>query len=293
MIFQIHKTRILAGCIVAGLTVLPSLAVGQEDVVARVNGQEITAADVAVAAEMYGDQLAGAPEEAQRSAIVDVLIEMRLAADAASAEGIENEGRFKQQMAFFRDQTLRSLFLERRTAASVTDEAVRKAYDEQIAEIPPVDEVRLRHILVSTEQEAKDVIAALDGGADFTALASERSKDEASKGAGGDLGFVTAGQTIAAVDDAAAKLQPGEYTASPVKSAFGFHVVKVEERRNRPAPAFETVAPQIRRALESAAAQQIMSELRAEGEVEKLVPDVPLPQPDDGHGHGGEGEGQE
>ena len=257
------------------------------------NGQEITAADVALAAEMYGDQLAGAPEEARRSAIVDVLIEMRLAADAARAAGIEDEDRFKQQLAFFRDQTLRALFLERQAAASVTDEAVRKAYDEQVAKIPPVEEVRLRHILLPTEQEAKDVIAALDGGADFAALASERSKDEASKGAGGDLGFITAGQTIAAVDEAAAKLQPGEYTAAPVESAFGFHVVKVEERRNRPAPAFETVAPQIRRALESAAAQEIMSELRAEAEVEKLVPDVPLPQPDDGHGHGAEDEGQE
>ena len=293
MTFRIHKTRILAGCVLAGLTFLPSLAVGQEEVVARVNGQEITAADVALAADMYGDQLAGAPEEARRSAIVDVLIEMRLAADAARAAGIEDEDRFKQQLAFFRDQTLRALFLERQAAASVTDEAVRKAYDEQVAKIPPVEEVRLRHILLPTEQEAKDVIAALDGGADFAALASERSKDEASKGAGGDLGFITAGQTIAAVDEAAAKLQPGEYTAAPVESAFGFHVVKVEERRNRPAPAFETVAPQIRRALESAAAQEIMSELRAEAEVEKLVPDVPLPQPDDGHGHGAEDEGQE
>lgn len=293
MIFRMDKPQILAGCVLAGLTFLPGLAVGQEEVVARVNGQEITAADLAIAAEMYGDQLAGAPEEARRSAMVDVLIDMRLAADAARAQGVEDEERFKRQMAFFRDQTLRSLFLEQQTSASVTDEAVRQAYDEQVATIPPVEEMRLRHILVSTEQEAKDAIAALDGGADFGALASERSKDEASKGAGGDLGFLTAGQTIAAVDEAAAKLQPGEYTAAPVESAFGFHVVKVEERRNRPAPAFETVAPQIRRALESAAAQEIMAELRAEAEVEKLVPDVPLPQPDDGHGHGAEGEAQE
>ncbi|MCT9000477.1 peptidylprolyl isomerase [Chelativorans intermedius] len=286
MTFHIHKASILAGCVFAGLTFQPVLAVGQEDVVARVNGEVLTTADVAMAAEIYGDQLAGAPEEARRSAIVDVLIDMRIAADAARAEGIEEEDGFRRQMAFLRNQTLRALFLEQRVAEAVSDEAVRKAYDEKISEVPPVEEVRLRHILLSTEQEAEDVVAALDNGADFAALASERSKDEASRNAGGDLGFVTVGQTIAAVDEAAAELAPGEYTASPVKSAFGFHVVEVEERRNRPAPSFETVAPQIRRALESAAAQRIMNELRTEAKVEKLVPDVPLPQADDGHNHG-------
>jgi len=286
MTFHTHKASILAGCVFVGLTFQPVLAVGQEDVVARVNGKAITTADVAMAAEIYGEQLAGAPEEARRSAIVDVLIDMRIAADAARAEGIDEEDGYRRQMAFLRNQTLRALLLERRVTEAVSDEAVREAYDERISEVPPVEEVRLSHILLSTEQEAEDVVAALDDGADFAALASERSKDAASKEAGGDLGFVTAGQTIAAVDEAAAGLAPGEYTASPVKSAFGFHVVKVVERRNRPAPSFETVAPQIRRALESAAAQRIMNELRAEAKVEKLVPDVPLSEADDRHNHG-------
>ncbi|WP_235633466.1 peptidylprolyl isomerase [Aquibium oceanicum] len=109
--------------------------------------------------------------------------------------------------------------------------------------------------------------------------------DEVSKIKGGDLGFVAEGQVVPEIDAAAAKLQPGEFTQSPVASAFGFHVVLVEETRNRPAPAFEAVAPQVRQALEATEERRIISELRAAAKVEKLVPDVAPPEGDDGHEH--------
>jgi peptidyl-prolyl cis-trans isomerase C len=93
---------------------------------------------------------------------------------------------------------------------------------------------------------------------------------------------------MAEIDAAAASLQPGTYTREPVKSAFGFHVLKLEERRTRPAPPFEALAGQIRASLEQAATQAIMGELRSGAAVEKLVPDVAPPAADDGHDHGSE-----
>jgi len=281
--FETLSTVLLLVGLVAG----PAAA--QEDkVVARVNGVEITAADVAVASEMYANQLGKMPADAQLSVIVDELIALRLASDAAKAAKVDEDQTYKRQIAFFESQTLRSVFLPLEAAKRVDDAAVRKAYDDQIAKVPPVEEFRLRHILLQTDAEARDVIAALSGGKDFAALAGERSKDEASKTEGGDLGYLAAGQTMAEIDAAAAKLEPGQYTTGPVVSPFGFHVVKLEDRRTRPAPPFEALEGQIRSSLENAAAQAIVAELRASATVEKLVPDVAPPAQDDGHDHSAE-----
>ena len=268
-------------------SLLPFAAYAQDsDVVARVNGRDITAADLAVAEEMYSQQLGSMPEDAKRSVLVNALIELRVIADAARDEGVADNAAYKRQIAFFEAQTLRSVFMDTEVAAAVTDEAVRAAYDEQAAKIPPVEEVRLRHILLATKEAADEVIKALQSGQDFAAIAIERSLDTTSKEKGGDLGFVVAGQTIAEVDAAAASLQPGQFTASAVQSPFGFHVVKVEERRQRPAPAFDTISDQIRQSLQAAEEKRIVDTLRANAKVEKLVPDVAPPAgADDGHGH--------
>ncbi|WP_244602977.1 peptidylprolyl isomerase [Mesorhizobium delmotii] len=228
------------------------------------------------------------PEDARLSAVVDELIGLRLAADAAKAANVTNDEAYKRQMAFFEAQTLRSVFVAREVAKRVDEEAVRKAYDDQIGRMPSAQESRLRHMLLSTEAEARDVIAELDAGKDFATLAGERSKDEASKASGGDLGYLTPGQTMAEIEAAAVGLEPGQYTREPVASAFGFHIVKLEDRRTRPAPSFEALSGQIRDSLEAAATQSIMADLRAAATVEKLVPDVAPPAADDGHDHGAE-----
>lgn len=282
----VQARRAIGVSVLAVALSLASVASAQDDkVVARVNGIEVTAGDVAVATEMYGNQLGNMPDDARLSVIVDELIALRLAADAAKAANIPDDDSYKRRIAFFEAQTMRSVFLEKEVAKQVDDAAVRKAYDDRIASTPAVEELRLRHILLPTEQEAKDVVVALDGGAEFATLASERSRDEASKANGGDLGYVTAGQTMAEIDAAAAGLKPGEYTREPVASAFGFHVVKLEDRRSRPAPPFETVAEEIRASLKAAASQKILADLRAAADVEKLVPDVAPPAADDGHDH--------
>jgi peptidyl-prolyl cis-trans isomerase C len=150
------------------LTVSATLAYAQDgEVVARVNGHEITRADVAVAEEMYGPQLDQMPDDARLSVIVNALIESRIVSEAARQAGVTDQDAYKRQMAFFDAQTLRSLFIEQRVGAAVTDEAVRAAYDRQIASIPSVPERRLRHILVASEAEAREIIAALSSEQSF------------------------------------------------------------------------------------------------------------------------------
>lgn len=280
--------RFYRNFLVCGLAVFlsgtASIASAQE-VVARVNGVDITAQDYAVAEQMYGQQLGEMPEDAKRSMIVDALIESRLVSEAARKANVTNDEEYKRQIAFFEAQALRSIYMERELARRVDDAAVRKAYDDQAAKVPVVEEARLRHILLPTVEEASAVIAELKAGKDFAELAKQKSADPASREKGGDLGFVAAGQTLAEIDAAAAKLKPGHFTETPVQSAFGYHVVKVDERRPQPAPPFEALAGEIRQALQAEEARKIADELRASAKVEKLVPDVAPPEGDDGHKH--------
>lgn len=293
-----HEMTIISGfgsasrCMIAATIVFaaammasPAILAQQEEIVARVDGQDITASELAVAEEMYAQQLGSMPDDARRSVLVDALIDLRIVANEARERGIAGEESFKRKMAFLEEQTLRSSFISEQISASVTEEAVRTAYEAQIARMPRVEETRIRHILLDSKEAAAAVIEALNTGEDFAVLARERSGDTVSKPKGGDLGFVAAGQSLPEIDAAAAKLQVDEYTAEPVRSSFGYHVLKVEERRQQPAPEFETVARQIRQSLQAAEQQRIIGELRAEAEVEKLVPDVTPPAADDGHDH--------
>lgn len=272
-------------CVVL-LAAAPALAHAQDgDVVARVDGHEITTDDVAVAEEMYGPQLGDMPEDARLSVLVNALIELRIVSEAARGVGVADQDAFRRQMAFFEAQTLRSLYLEQQVAATVTDAVVRAAYGDQVASTPSVPERRLSHILVASEDEAREIIAALDAGQPFSELAREHSLDPVSKVNGGELGFVAEGAIMPEIEAAVAALEAGEFTREPVRTAFGYHVVLLEEVRSSPPPAFEAVEPQLRQSLEAAAERRLIAELRAGAEVEKLVPDVAPPQEDHGHEH--------
>lgn len=285
MTIQMTRTRTFLAA-VALLAAYPVAAVrAQDEVVARVSGQDITEGELAIAEGLYGQQLEGMPADARRSMMVDALIEMRVLADAARAEGLSGDPEFQRQLAFLETQALRTLFLQRKISAAVTDAAVRAAYDRQLAAMPAISELRLRHILLATEADARAVIDALAQGGDFAALARERSLDTGSAEKGGDVGFFPQGQTLPELEAAVAGLAPGAYSPAPVKTAFGFHVVKLEEKRERPAPAFETIAAQIRQSLEAAEEQRLAAELKARAKVEKLVPDVEAPEGEDGHEH--------
>lgn len=279
------NTRLLTASVLSLLILAVPLQAQESKAVARVGETVITEADLAVATEMYGEQLGSMPEDARRSVLVDALIDMQLAKEAARAADLDDQEGHKRRMAFYEGQTLRAAYMEAEIAKRVDDDAVRKAYDEQAAQMPTVDEFRASHILLASEADAMVVIEELKSGGDFAALARDRSLDEASKGKGGDLGFNAKGTILPEIEASLESLSPGEFASAPVQSPFGYHVVRLEEGRTRPAPAFEAMAPQIRQALEARAAQAIMAKLRTETNVEKLVPDVRPPQPDDGHDH--------
>ncbi|MBX3576373.1 MAG: peptidylprolyl isomerase [Rhizobiaceae bacterium] len=281
-----RRVRQLSAALVFAMAGITGPSSAQDDkVVARVDGVEITAADVDVAAEFYGARLDSIPADARLSLLVDVLIDMKLAANAARTANLTEDEGYKRRMAFFDGQTLHTLLLDREVAKRVDDAAVRRAYDEHIAGLPKVEEIRISHILVATEAEAVAIIDAIKAGADFASLAKEKSLDQSSRENGGDLGFAATGAMMAELEAAIAGLAAGVMADHPVASPFGFHVVKLEERRIQPPPAFEVLAPQIRPLLEQRAAQEFLAELKAAATVEKLVPDVDLPKQDDGHGH--------
>ena len=217
-----------------------------DTVVATVSGNPITEADLQMAVSELDQQFAQLTPDQKRAAALSAIIEIRLMAEKAKAAGLDQDDEFKRKLAFLNERALHAQVIEKEISPKVTDEEIKARYDKEIAARPPVEEVHARHILVKTEEEAKDVIAKLDAGGDFEAIAKEKSSDTGSGANGGDLGFFAKGQMVPEFEAAAFALEPGTYTKTPVKSDFGFHVIKVEEKRNQPPVAFDQVKDQIR-----------------------------------------------
>lgn len=238
-------------------------------VVARVDGTPITEADLAVAAEDPSVSLPGMSEAQKRDLLVGYLVDLKIGAKAAEAAKVGESADFARRLAYFRDKLLLDDYLEREVKKTVTPDAARKLYDETVKGVKPEDEVRARHILVEGEDEAKKIVARLKGGEDFAKVAAETSQDPGSKSDGGDLGFFTKERMVAPFADAAFKLAPGQLS-EPVKSQFGWHVIKVEEKRTKPVPTFEEMKEQIENYLSRKAQQDVILALREKAKVERL-----------------------
>lgn len=285
MIIGNIRNALLAGLILAAV---PAFAEERADqVAARVGDTEILESDVTFATSLLGASNPEATQEARKSAVVDALIDLKVVSDAAIRDGLENDETFKRQMAFLRQQALRQVYLTKAAAVAVTEDAVRKVYDERVAAMPVVEEVRLRHILTSDRPGADAAIRDISGGTPFEEVAGRASLDDASKGKGGDLGFLTTEQLPPELATAIATMKAGETSATPVETPFGFHVLKLEERRKREPPAFETVSAELRSGMEAQAVGKTIADLKASARIEKLVPDVAMPEAsDDGHDNG-------
>ena len=286
----LHK----AICVVLSVFILssvPAFAENRADqVAARVGDSVILESDVSFATSFLGDPNPKATPEARKSAVVDALIDLKVVSDAAIKEGLETDETFKRQMNFLKQQALRQAYLAKAVAATVTDEALRKVYDERVAAMPVVEEIRVRHILLKDRAGAEAATTDIAAGKPFEEVAKSVSLDEASKGNGGDLGLLTAEQLPQELAAAIATAKIGEISTMPIETAFGFHVVKLEERRKREPPAFEDVSAELRAGMETQAARKIVTDLKTGIRVEKLVPDAAMPEElDDGHDHGTEG----
>jgi peptidyl-prolyl cis-trans isomerase C len=183
---------------------------------------------------------------------------------------VTDDPAFKKRMAFVEDQVLQDFWIQREVARKVTQEKLQQRYEERLKSMPAEEEVHARHILVSTEDEAKAIIAELKKGAAFDKLAKEKSTDKASGAEGGDLGWFKKSDMVKEFADAAFALKKDELTETPVKTQFGYHVIKVEDRRKAPPPAFEELADQLREEMAREAVTAQLDQLRSGAKIEKF-----------------------
>lgn len=238
-------------------------------VVARIDGIEITERDLQIAREDMSERLRQASPAQQREYLIGFVADLKLGARAAERARLGQGPEFNARLAYYRNKILMDDFVMRESAKAVTPEAARKLYDDTIKGLQPEEEVRARHLLVEKEEEARAALARIRGGEDFAKVAAELSRDPGSKGEGGDLGYFTQERMVPQFAEAAFKLKPGE-VSEPVQTQFGWHVIKVEDRRTRPLPSFEEVRGEIDTYLRRRAQQDIVTGLRGQHQIERL-----------------------
>ncbi len=246
------------------------------DVVARVGDADITEADIAFAAQDLGQQLQQFPPNQWRALLLDVVVDMELIAQAARKDGLDQDPDFQKQLEFLELQALRNAYIAQKIDGAITDEVLNSAYEEEFKDYEGPEEVNARHILVNEKEEAEDLIKQLDGGADFVELAKEKSTGPSGPN-GGDLGFFGKGQMVKPFEDAVFELEPGSYTKEPVQTQFGWHVIKLEDKRRQEKPAFEAVAGELRQRLIREQYEAKMAELKDAVAVEILDDSLQLP----------------
>ena len=263
---QFLPVRALAAAALAALLAGPALA-DDTEVVATLNGQPITAADLALAETELDQQFAQLPPDQRRIAALTAILEIRLMAQGAEAEGIAEEPEFQRRLDLMRQRLLHAAYIEQVIAGRISEEDLRARYETEIAGLDLDEEVRARHIIVETEEEAAEIIAALDAGGDFEELARERSQDGAAQ-QGGDLGYFSRGQMVPEFEEAVFAMEVDSYTAEPVQTQFGWHVIKLVDRREQEPPSFSDVQPQLRNLLLREAYYQAVDELRDAADID-------------------------
>ncbi len=251
----------------AGLALAAPAQALDANVVANVDGVAITEDDVRFALSDFREQLQQIPEEQRRKVVVGLLVDMTLFANKARALGLDETDEFKKRTAFLQTRALRNAFFVDQIEKSITEDMLRARYDKDVANITPEQEVRARHILVETEDEAKAVIKELTEGADFAETAKSKSTGPSGPN-GGDLGFFGKGQMVPEFEAAAFGLEAGQITVEPIKTRFGWHVIKVEEKRDRPLPAYDDVKDQVRSAMLRERFDKVLEDLKADATVE-------------------------
>jgi peptidyl-prolyl cis-trans isomerase C len=243
-------------------------ASASDPVIARVNGVDIKQSDLALAEEDVGADMQAASPEAKREHLISYLADIIMVTQAADKKNLADNPDFKRRLAFLRSKLLMGYELQEEAKTALTDEALKQTYDEAVKSMSGQEEVRARHILVEGEDEAKAIIEQLKGGADFAKLAKEKSKDPGAA-EGGDLGYFTKDQMVPEFADVAFKMYPGQLS-NPVKTQFGWHVIKVEDKRTKQPPEFEKVKDQIEAYLARKAQSDFIAKLRQSAKVERL-----------------------
>ncbi len=272
------KTALLAGAF--GLSILapanaqttPATLAGDDKTIATVNGYEIKTSEVRMAFDDVIGQLPNMPAKLRFPFVVEFLIERHLLAQVAAKDGIANSEDYKRRLAAYQAKALRDSYLTEKIAPAVTEAEIKAAYDKEAAKVQQTERVRARHILVATEKEANDIEAKLKAGTKFEDLAKQYSLD-GSKDYGGDLGYFTAPEMVAEFSKAAFALKVGEVSA-PVKTDYGWHVIRMDDRKMGSAQPFDQVKDAIKNVLVRDKVQALLASLQGTAKVEILDPDL-------------------
>ena len=268
----------------------PLKAQDKDPVLAKVNGVEIHQSDLAVAEEEAGQLPPMSPDQKQ-DYLIQFTADMMLLAKAAEDKKLGDTPEFKRKLAFGTKKLLMEVLLQSVGKAALTDEAMHKVYDEAVKQMSQEQEVHARHILIraapddekagkAAEDKIKAIIVRLKNGEDFVKLAGELTEDPSGKASGGDLGYFTKDQMVPEFSSVAFKLEKGQIS-DPVKTQFGWHVIKVEDKRAKPMPTFDEVKPQIEQFVTRKAQADLVNSLRASAKIERLdkpaTPEVAVP----------------
>jgi len=263
----------------AAVLIAPTDAARAQDsdtVIARVNGIEIRQSDLANAEDEIGGNMPQMGPDQKRDYLITYLGDVILLSQAAQQQKLGDRDDVKHRIEFERNKVLMETLLQDAGQAAMTDEAMHKVYDEAVKQMGGEQEVHARHILVATEDEAKAIEAELKKGADFATLAKQKSKDPGAA-EGGDLGYFTKDQMVPEFAEVAFKLDKGQIS-DPVKTQFGWHIIKVEDKRIKPTPTFDEVKSQIENYVAHRAQAELVQKLRSAANIERL--DKPAATPD-------------
>lgn len=271
---------LVAGCSQDSTSSSSSSGSASDPVVARVNGADIRESHLAMAEDDLGAELQQLPPEVRRDHLISYVADVMLAAQAAEALSLQNNDDFKQREAFLRRKLLMGAMLQKHARDSTSDEALRKVYDEQVRPMGATEEVRARHILfradpkdakalAEAEERARAALERIKKGEEFAALASALTEDPSGKENGGDLDYFTKDQMVPEFANIAFQMSPGQ-VSNPIRTQFGWHIIKLEDRRNRPVPEFDKVRPQIETFVVRRAQGELISQLREKAKIERL-----------------------
>ncbi len=248
-----------------------------DPIVAKVDGEEIRFSDLANAAQELPEELRGAPPQMLYPLLLDQMIAGRAVAAAARRAGLDKDEAVRARIRRAEEQELQQAYISRELAGRVTDERIRAAYDAEIRARPVEEEVRARHILVPTETEAREALAEIRAGADFNAVAQRRSAGPGAR-EGGDLGFFKRGDMVPEFAEAAFALPAGQTSAAPVRSPFGWHIIRVDERRSSAPPPFEEARETLRQRLFEAEINTVVERARSAAKIERFNLDGSTPR---------------
>jgi len=262
--------RVAALALALGALAHPSLAADSDPVVARVNGSPITRSVVVRELQNMGAQAQQIPPQMIYPQLLEKAIVTKLVSSKGYAQKLQNDPEVKARMKDVEAQIVADAYIRKTVQPKITEAKLKKRYEQLAAKFKPEDEVRARHILVPTEKEAEELLKQIKDGADFAKLASEKSKDTGSMKQGGDLGYFTRGAMVKPFADAAFAMKVGDVSEKPVKTDFGYHIIKLEDRRKSSPPPMAEVKDQLTNQVGQEIVQEMIKNMEKKAKIERF-----------------------